>query len=429
MPGTPSTTLGSRLPTHPLALWGAFALVHGLIILFAFLGPGVPLGDVTFMYPVWMKPAFESGYVVGIDGPWVYPVLALVPLAIAGIAGFGLYGAMWLLMVIVLDAVAFGVLIGWGHRPARRHRAAWWWLAFLLLLGPIALTRVDSVATAIAIVALLFAAGRPRLASALLSIATWIKVWPAALIAALIVASRRRVDVLVAALGTSVAVVAVVFVLGGGANLLSFVGDQTTRALQIEAPISTPWIWAAAAGGGARIVYDHGLNTFEVEGAGAQAAAGLMTPLLFVALAGVLALGARAAVRRAHFVVLFPPLAIALVMALIVFNKVGSPQYMCWIAAPVILGVAYRGRRFMLPAVLALVLAALTQAIYPFLYDALLRAHPLVVALLTLRNLAEVALLAWAALALWRSASVPAGLRSGGVRWKTESRPRQGATD
>ena len=51
-------------------------------------------------------------------------------------------------------------------------------------------------------------------------------------------------------------------------------------------------------------------------------------------MAAVAGLGAFKAWRGASFVRLFPPLALALVLAFIVFNKVGSPQYMTWIIAP-----------------------------------------------------------------------------------------------
>ena len=81
---------------------------------------------------------------------------------------------------------------------------------------------------------------------------------------------------------------------------------------------------------------------------------------------------------------------------MIAFNKVGSPQFIGWLAAPVIFGLLVRPATWRLPAVLVAVLAALTQLIYPYLYDWLLVAHPSMVLLLTLRNLLEFVLLGWA---------------------------------
>jgi hypothetical protein len=109
----------------------------------------------------------------------------------------------------------------------------------------------------------------------------------------------------------------------------------------------------------------------------------------------------------AHFARVFPPLALALVLVLIVFNKVGSPQFMTWLAAPIVLGLIYRRRQWLLPAVLGLALAVLTQLIYPYLYGALLAASPGMVLLLTLRNLLQIVLLGWAVYALARAPRHP----------------------
>ena len=55
---------------------------------------------------------------------------------------------------------------------------------------------------------------------------------------------------------------------------------------------------------------------------------------------------------------LLPPLALAITTALILFNKVGSPQFVTWLAVPIVLradGVASpgAGRRSGCPVVLA----------------------------------------------------------------------------
>ena len=80
-----------------------------------------------------------------------------------------------------------------------------------------------------------------------------------------------------------------------------------------------------------------------------------MTPLLIGAVVAVAALGASRPGAGASFVRLFPPLALALVLAFIVFNKVGSPQYMTWIIAPLVVGLVVDRRRWWRPAALGLV--------------------------------------------------------------------------
>ncbi len=100
----------------------------------------------------------------------------------------------------------------------------------------------------LAIAGCLWLVGRPWIASVLLAIATWIKVWPAALLAAAIIA-RAAPDrgASAGALIVSVAVIWAVVALGGGAHVFGFVSDQTDRGLQLEAPVSTFYLWRAVA--------------------------------------------------------------------------------------------------------------------------------------------------------------------------------------
>lgn len=394
-----------ELLRHPLTLWVAFAIVHTALNLLCLHAPGWPLGDVEAVYKLWVAQSANGGSQVGIDEPWVYPILAYIPMALANLLGPTLYAQVWLGLVTLLNAAAFAVLSGGLRRRRARPRwrvvAAWWWLAFLMLLGPIALARIDAVTVPVAIIAMLLVAGRPAVGAALLTIAAWIKVWPAALVAALLVASRARLRVLQSAAGVCITVIAVSMVLGGASYVLSFVTEQTGRGLQIESPVSTIWMWQAAMGvPGAGVYYDRDILTFQVAGSGTELASALMTPLMAIAAAVVVLLGALRMREGAHFARVFPPLALALVLVLIVFNKVGSPQFMTWLAAPIVLGLIYRRRQWLLPAGLGLALAALTQLIYPYLYGELLAASPAMVLLLTLRNLLQIVLLGWSVYAL-----------------------------
>jgi hypothetical protein len=122
--------------------------------------------------------------------------------------------------------------------------------------------------------------------------------------------------------------------------------------------------------------------------------------------AGVLAVGIRAAVRRAPVVALLPPLAVAFTVVLMLANKVGSPQFATWLAAPVILGIILGGARFLTPAALAASIALLTHVIYPYWYGWLLIANPGFVLLLTLKSVLLVLLFGWAVHAVWQAGSV-----------------------
>ncbi|QDZ16495.1 glycosyltransferase 87 family protein [Humibacter ginsenosidimutans] len=392
----------NALARDPYALWGAFLLVHVVLWLTALLGSGMPLGDVTLVYLPWAQLA-EHGYTfMGVTSPWVYPAVAMVPILIPMLAGSGGYVMAWLAMVTLFDVAAFAVLIR--RRRRRSVAAAWWWLAFLLLLGPIAVGRLDAVSVAIVIIALVWLAARPQLASVLLAVATWIKVWPAGVILAIIVAVRRRWLVLGYVLVTSAVITIVAIAFGGLDDVFSFVGQQTGRGLQIEAPISMPWMWAAALHvQGSFLYYDQHLLTFQVMGRNIAAVSAMMTPALAIAVAAVTLIGLRAVLRRAPSALVLPQLMLAIVTALIAFNKVGSPQYIDWLAAPVIIGLLMSGRRFLTPAVLVAVTAGLTQLFYPYLYMELLNLNAWMLAAVTARNVMLFVVLGWAVVALWRT--------------------------
>jgi Glycosyltransferase family 87 len=391
----------AALAERRLVLWAAFAGIHLWLGLVNLTSPSLPLGDVSWVYRGWIERAVFSDSWVGIDADWVYPVVALLPMLAAAVAGFEFYSSTWLTLVLVLNAGAFAVLTGVG-RTARNQRAAWWWLAFLLLLGPIALGRLDAVTVPLALVAVLLLAKHPAAAGVLLAVAAWIKVWPAAVALAAVVALRDRGRILAGAVGTSLLVLLVAQLLGSGLHVFSFLTTQTDRGMQIEAPAAIPWLWHGLATGGSRIYYDRSILTFQVDGPGVGVAAALITPVLAVAVLAVLWLGWRAVRAGGSGQALFPVLALALVVTLIAVNKVGSPQFVAWLAVPVVAGILAHGRSFRVPAGITLLLAALTQVVYPYLYGALLALHPLMLVALTVRNALYFVLLGWAVRELWR---------------------------
>ena len=384
-------------------LWIAFAVVHIGVAVLGFRLPNQPMGDVYNVYEPWSLQALDGRGIVGITESWVYPPFALVPMVLAHaftwIAG---YTVAWAILVTACDALAFAMLVG-KARSTGRWLGAWYWLVFITMLGPVGLYRLDGITVPLALAGSLWLVGRPWLGSALLAAATWIKVWPAALLAAALIAVRRRFAIVGGAAVVSAAIVAVVVAAGGAANLLGFVTDQADRGLQVEAPVSAFYLWRAVADiPGSFIYYNRDLVTFEVTGPEVDALIAVMTPLLVLAVAAVAALGAFKAWRGATFAALYPPLALALVLAFIVFNKVGSPQYLTWIVAPLVVGLVIARRRWWRPALLGLIVAGLTFAVYPLTYGGLLLAQPWAVTLLTIRNALLVAMLAWVVVRLAR---------------------------
>ena len=394
-----------------IVVWVAFVLVHAFLVLQVWTWPLAPFNDVIVVYRDWVALGLTSGAWVGLSLPFVYPPLALAPMVAAAVFGLGstAYGWGWLLLVVLLDALALAVLTARGDALRRRREtiAAWWWLAFLLLLGPVGLGRLEAITAPLAIIAVRLLLERPAVAGALLAVGAWIKIWPGALLAAALVTLRSGLRVLLGGVVATALILLVGLALGGRAELLGFLAGQADRGLQVESLLAAPWLVAVALGlPGAEVVWNHGINTFEVAGPGVEALAAWSTPVLVVSVLVLLVLGLLA--RRRDPLAALVPLSVGLVAVLVVTNKVGSPQFTAWLAAPIVLAIllappapVVRDSRAFLPGVLALALAGLTQIVYPTTYDLLLAGYPVIVAILVVKHVLWLVLLGWAVVRLW----------------------------
>ena len=377
-----------------IVLWIAFAIVHLVVGTLGFSEPNLPLGDVPLVYLPWSSSAIAGDAVVGITETWVYPSLALLPMVLAhGFAWINGYTVGWAILATACNALVFWMLIGRG-RSMSRTIAAWFWLGFILLLGPVGIYRIDAITVPIAIAGCLWLFARPRVAAVLFTVGAWVKVWPAALFVTALVVARRRLELLAAGALVSAAVVAVAAAAGGIGHVFGFVTEQTGRGLQIEAPVSTWWLWQAVIDPErASLYYDTDILTFQLQGPGVATVSALMTPLLALVAGGIVAIGAYKVLRGARFGRLMPPLALALVLAFIVCNKVGSPQFQTWLIAPLVLAVVLNRHRAWPTVVLGLLSAGLTHLVYPIMYGEVLSVDPLGIAVLSARNLVLVILL------------------------------------
>lgn len=406
-----------RRRARSAVLWGAFLAAHAFVAWLGWVLPSQPMGDVVLVYAPWSGAALAGETVVGITEPWVYPQLALAPMLLAQLlavplvpllGGESAYLIGWAALVTTLDLLGFAVLVGRGG--IRRRRAAWFWTAALLLLGPIALYRIDAITVPVAIAGGVWLAQHPRLGAALLTAGAWIKIWPGAVVVAAIAAGRRSWRVAATAASVTAVIIVALLTLGAGEHLLGFLGTQTGRGLQIEAVAATPFLWLAVAGQ-AGIDYSFDILTFQITAPGAEAVAALLTPVMALAALGFVILGATRGRGGVAWQRLLPPLSLALVTALIVTNKVGSPQFQTWLIVPVILWIVFDRPRARAAAILVLALCALTFAIYPLTYDALLTADAGAVLLVTVRNALLIVLLVLGVRAMLRAPASPDAVR------------------
>ena len=222
-----------------------------------------------------------------------------------------------------------------------------------------------------------------------------------AVVLALFTVVKKRVQVVLAGVLVTAFVVALALRMNAMPLLLNFLLEQGDRGMQLEATFTTPWLWMSVLGiGGARMYMNRDINSMQVDGPGSEFMSFLMQPLLIAAALLVAALifwalhtGKRNGGADRTALLLFGSL--ALVTAFVVFNKVGSPQFMVWLAPAVAVGLAHQWKAWRVPATMLIGVAVLTFLVYPLFYDALSHNNPLMAGVLTARNALLVILFVW----------------------------------
>lgn len=357
-------------------------------------------------------------------------LLLLVPWHL-GATDHEAYRTAVIAMTTVADAV-FAALLGRRLGPL----SVLAWVALTSALGQLPLLRFDMLPAVVAGAAVLMAMeGRRVLASVLIGLGTGLKLWPIVLFplalggglrrdtqspdiqdASRRVSGVRRLSVgippppipALLTLGiTGIALVVLSLTTGGWDRLLSPLGYQRDRGLQIEAVAATvPMVeWSRDD---AFRVWFSGFHAYEVIGPNVDGWLAFAQGATVVGAVGCLVLLAHWLWRGAN-----PQavawLALVLIGTFIVTSRALSPQYILWLAAPaaVLVGAALLAgpdapplAPALLTFALVLGLCALTSTIYPTYYGALLArsddTHRIVL-LLTLRNAGLLILVAWSA--------------------------------
>jgi hypothetical protein len=381
-----------RYLNNVFVLLGAGLLAHLWLIQIGLHGVGTPMGDVPYAYEPWLNQMINSQKLLGINLDWVYPFPALLPIGLSALINPMEFTTGWMTLITIVNLVALYLL------SRIRFDAAWYWLCFLVLLGPISISRIDSFSVAIAMFGV-YQLVRRKLnpSTALFTVGASMKIWPIALLLPAIAASKHRVRILVSVAATAAVLLVFGLLLGGNQSMFSFLGYQSERGIQIESPIASWWIWSGEFGiSNAGIYYDKLLMTFQVAGAGVTEVSALIGYAMYLALGITVWLSWRAAQAGATFQAILPAAALTATLDLIVFNKVGSPQFATWLAVPIVLGMLYQSQNWKVPTYSVIALGFVTYIIYPVIYDYILDAQSWAVGILLLRNLGYIALLIWA---------------------------------
>ena len=281
---------------------------------------------------------------------------------------------------------------------ARRAYVAGALYAFgVALTGAIILNRYDvAVALVVAAFLLCLVRGWYTAAAVALGIGFALKITPAALLPLVLLLAgdpRRWAWPLIGFAGAALAGL-MPYLVTAPRGVWHVFQYHLERPLQIESVLGTPMLLGQALGAAwVEVGWSHGSH--QLIAAGADIAADLSGVLTFGALVVVyiVLLGGRARLRAAPEQL---PLAVlALLLALMTFGKVLSPQYFIWIL-PVLAVVAAREP---LLGFLGGILLLLTEIEYPALYVDLVELQPVATGLVVVRNLL---LLALFCLTVWR---------------------------
>jgi hypothetical protein len=297
-------------------------------------------------------------------------------------------------------------MLGWGKRMDR-VKGVWFFIACVFLCGPVAIGRLEVFSLALTIFAsIAFLEKRESTSMQLFNAATWIKVSPmAALFSGFVVSENRKKFVLHLAIGT-VVILGIGLLLGGNMNMFSFIGMQSGRGIQVESTIGIIWLIQILFGvAGSKIYYDNQILTFQVSGFGVTEVASIMTLVQFGALAITIFLGFRAVKAGADKNTAFAWLFLTSTLDLLVFNKVGSPQYELWVVGAAVFGILAKTANWRLVSWLTLITSGLSWLIFPIYYGDLLDGKPFGVSLLILRNVGVIAILVYSNIQLTKLGS------------------------
>lgn len=385
--------------TWLLLIAGLFA--HLWLIFTGLRSPSTPMGDILFAYQPWVQFMIDSQKLLGINVDWVYPYPAMIPMWASALINPNDFQAGWLTLITALNLLLVAMIANFGKQNSEttiRFGAAWFWIFFLVVLGPVSISRVDSFSVVVALLGVMALVNRKLNAStAWFAVGAAIKIWPAALLVSAMAASKYRLRILLATATTAAVIAVIGFLLGANMSMFSFLTNQNDRGIQIESPIAGFFLWAGVLGlSNNEIYYDTVMLTFQVAGDSVNLVSSLMTAAMAVAIAITAFLAWRAYRAGVSYRVIMPIAVLTATLDLIVFNKVGSPQFVTWLAVPVILGILFSAQRWRLPLFSVIAIALLTNLVYPVFYDELLRLNPAALALVTVRNLLYIALLVWA---------------------------------
>ncbi|WP_406305517.1 DUF2029 domain-containing protein [Streptomyces sp. NBC_00885] len=390
--GSDSASGGGR--RLPLVVWilTRSALMLCVLKVVAFPGPDVTT-DVSGIYQGWYE-VLKTGIFPMDDVTWQYPPAAALAILSPAVLPFLGYASAFFVLALLCDALVLSLLLYAGGRPGKSQRGSWVWVAGVALLGPTAYARYDLMVTAVAVIALLAGARRPRCLGTLAAFGALLKVWPLLVLAGTPRGRATRRSWATAA-GTAAALMLLFVSAMPGA--LAFVTFQRERGTEIESLGALAFHVARHHGWDGQVLLNYG--SVEFIGPHVSLVSAVALALTAIALAWLLLWRLRAK----KFAPSTPcDAAFTAVLLFTTTSRVISPQYLIWLVGLAAAALIFRRSRMGLPAWLVLAAAGVTLLEFPVWFARVVASDPLGVALLAVRNGLLVAATLTACLRLWR---------------------------
>jgi hypothetical protein len=400
------------LPAHrrtPAWPWRAWFATRFLALALGGLAVLMVRGNVfwdTSYYAQWAHGTLTGARVPYRDFAWEYPPGALLGMVLPGLyaplfgtplsdAFFGLYGSLWVVFMLLVDAaVAWWLMLR--TDGGLRHPALVVWVFGLPLLGALTWTRYDLLPAATSLLGVAAGGvGLARRAGSLSGIGVTLKIWPALLAP---VQRTRRAALVATAVAAAVTALtaAVTFVLTGTTGFAQVLHYQTHRGLQIESVAALPLVWMThlhVAGYATRFRF----GAYEITGPVVSPLVHAVTAVYLVGLV-VLGLAHWRFMRRDAGARLVALTAMGLLSLTIVTNKVLSPQYLLWLLAVLAAACVLDPETWRPYLPWVLLATGLTALVFPWFYGDVLGTAWFGLLVLTVRDV----LLLGIAVAVWR---------------------------
>ncbi|MDO4909736.1 MAG: glycosyltransferase 87 family protein [Corynebacterium sp.] len=361
-------------------LWGFWVLSRALMI------PILPHLSGLYTFDVsYYRDNLTSG-----NGLAEYPLLTYWILALINlIFGEGFRYAFPIILVL-LDAAPLAITNRYHHL-----RAGLFWLVVSTPLLPLMIHRTDYFSAALVTMGLwAFYRKKNWWLGMFFSLATTIKVWPAALFSLAVGHIKRQttwVRIATFAIAT-LAITALGFLLTSTDRVLSPFRTQGERGLQVESiPATFAHIGRLFSAPGTYVISKPvNIETDELVGPGTSILTQLSS-LAFIISLILIALCSLWFFFRPTSAPVIGSAITSAILLIICTNKVLSPQYLCWFLMPFCIILIFNQQVSRLLLILLCLTPWLTAIYFPFLWEGLLAGQRLPTLILILRNLCLVA--------------------------------------